>query len=80
MSDTTRAIDMWAPIVPAREIMEWAADHFPLPQLGYLRVFFKSEPTAETFRRLALSLASDDEQVLAALDAVRGPATRLRAR
>jgi hypothetical protein len=62
-------IDMWAPVVPAREIMAWAADHFPLPQLGYLRVFFKSEPSPEAFRALALSLACDDEQVLAALDA-----------
>jgi len=28
------AIDMWAPIVPAREVMAHVADHFPLPQLG----------------------------------------------
>jgi hypothetical protein len=68
MPDNAPVIDMWAPIVPAREIMEWAADHFPLPQLGYLRVFFKGEPSPETFRTLARSLACDDAQVLAALD------------
>jgi predicted TIM-barrel fold metal-dependent hydrolase len=69
MAPVVPAIDMWAPIVPAREIMEYAADHFPPPQLGYLRVFFKTEPSLESFRTLALSLATDDAQVLAALDA-----------
>jgi predicted TIM-barrel fold metal-dependent hydrolase len=62
-------IDMWAPIVPSREIMAWAADHFPPPQLGYLRVFFGSEPSTEAFAALARRLATDDEAILAALDA-----------
>jgi uncharacterized protein len=62
-------IDMWAPIVPSREIMTHVADHFPEPQLGYLRVFFKTDTSLAAFRELALSLASDDDAVLAALDA-----------
>jgi uncharacterized protein len=62
------AIDMWAPIVPAREIMEYAADHFPPPQLGYLRVFWKGDASLDTFRRAALAMACEDEDVLAALD------------
>jgi len=69
MTPTIPAIDMWAPIVPAREIMEYAADHFPPPQLGYLRVFWKGEASTDTFRRAALAMACDDADVLAALDA-----------
>lgn len=62
------AIDMWAPIVPAREIMAHIADHFPLPQLGYLRVFWKGEPTLDTLRRAAAAMAADDADILAMLD------------
>lgn len=62
-------IDMWAPIVPSREIMAHAATHFPEPQLGYLRVFFKqSNPSLEEFERLARSLAVDDDVILKSLD------------
>ena len=68
MSATTPVIDMWAPIVPSREIMAYVADHFPEPMLGYLRVFFKQEPDPETFKRLAPALARDDADVLASLD------------
>jgi len=65
----TPVIDMWAPIVPSREIMAHAADHFPEPQLGYLRVFFKqSAPSADAFRELAQSMASDDATILKSLD------------
>ena len=41
---TTRAIDMWAPIVPVPEVMEHVAQHFPKEMAGYLRVFYKREP------------------------------------
>jgi hypothetical protein len=58
-------IDMWAPVVPSREIMAHMADHFPLPQLGYLRVFFKTEPAPDTFRRMAPALVRDDADILA---------------
>jgi predicted TIM-barrel fold metal-dependent hydrolase len=64
-------IDMWAPVVPSREIMAHMADHFPLPQLGYLRVFFKTEPAPDTFRRMAPALVRDDADILADLDAAR---------
>jgi hypothetical protein len=63
------AIDMWAPVVPSREIMAHARDHFPQPQLGYLRVFWKGEPTVETFRDLCDAIVSDDAKILADLDA-----------
>ncbi len=46
-------IDLWAPIVPSAEITECFARGFPEPMLGYLRVFFKQEPTQETVRRMA---------------------------
>jgi hypothetical protein len=65
----TPVIDMWAPIVPSREIIAHVAENFPLPQLGYLRVFFKSEPSEEMVRSLFASAALDDEAVLARLDA-----------
>lgn len=69
MTETIPVIDMWAPIVPSREIMAHTANHFPEPQLGYLRVFFKMNATAEAFREFAQELTSDDEAILARLDA-----------
>lgn len=68
MAETIRIIDMWAPIVPTSEITEYVADHFPEPQLGYLRVFWKSEPSIEKFRQTVRAMASDDATVLASLD------------
>ena len=68
MKKSIPVIDMWAPIVPSREIMEYVADHFPEPQLGYLRVFFKTDSTLGAFKKLALDMVSDDEAVLASLD------------
>jgi hypothetical protein len=35
--DPIPAIDMWAPIVPAHEVMAHIVDHFPPPPLGDLR-------------------------------------------
>jgi hypothetical protein len=64
----TPVIDMWAPIVPSREIMEHVADHFPEAQLPYLRVFQKRETTRAEFREAALRLASDDSAVIGSLD------------
>ncbi len=64
----TPVIDMWSPIVPSREIMAHVADHYPEPQLGYLRVFFKTDVSTEAFRKLALNMAADDDAILAALD------------
>ncbi|MGH7858748.1 MAG: amidohydrolase family protein [Candidatus Binatia bacterium] len=64
-----RVIDMWAPVVPSREIMSHMAENFPPAQLGYLRVFQKREPDLEAWGRAARAMAMDDEGVLAALDA-----------
>ncbi len=67
MHEATPAIDMWAPIVPSAEIME-DFRNFPEPMLGYLRVFFKREPTLETVRKLAGALVQDDAEILKSLD------------
>ncbi len=60
-------IDMWAPIVPSREIVDHVVEHFPEPMLGYLRVFFRREPAPESVRQLA-GLVQKDEAILASLD------------
>ena len=61
-------IDMWAPIVPSPEIAAHASQHFPEAMLGYLRVFFKREPTLESARKMIGALARDDAAILAVLD------------
>jgi len=66
--DVVPAIDMWAPIVPMRDVMAWVGEHFPEPQLGYLRVFWKGDPSPETFRRAATAVAADDAGVMAEID------------
>jgi predicted TIM-barrel fold metal-dependent hydrolase len=70
--DVTPAIDMWAPIVPSREIMAHAAGRFPEPQLGYIRVFLKRErPTMDDFAAMAKALTRDDGEILRSLDEAR---------
>jgi predicted TIM-barrel fold metal-dependent hydrolase len=61
-------IDLWAPLVPSAEILQDFARGFPEAMLGYLRVFFKQEPTPETVRKLAARLVQDDARILGALD------------
>src|SRR5205823_12701497 len=61
-------IDMWAPILPVPEVMRYTVDNFPDAMLGYLRVFYKTEPTQEAFRARAGAIATPLEDVLAALD------------
>jgi hypothetical protein len=68
MLNTIPAIDMWAPFVPTRVIMDHVKDHFPLPQLGYLRVFWKGSPSPQMFRSVAEGMARDDEAVIAGMD------------
>jgi predicted TIM-barrel fold metal-dependent hydrolase len=62
-------IDMWAPVLPTPELMAHAADNFPDEMLGYLRVFYKTEPTQDAFRRRAAAIQVSLEEVIAALDA-----------
>jgi predicted TIM-barrel fold metal-dependent hydrolase len=69
MESRIPVIDLWSPVLPTHEIMRHMADHFPTPQLGYLRVFQKREPTPEAWHAAAVAMASDDEPILAALDA-----------
>jgi predicted TIM-barrel fold metal-dependent hydrolase len=68
MPGDTSTIDMWAPIVPSREIVAHIRDHFPAAMSGYLRVFFKREPDPATFRELADALVRDDAAILEDLD------------
>src|SRR5947199_119922 len=65
----TPVIDMWAPILPVPEVMRYTADNFPDAMLGYLRVFFKIEPTQAAFRARAGAIATPLDDVIAALDA-----------
>jgi predicted TIM-barrel fold metal-dependent hydrolase len=68
MAEAIPVIDLWAPIVPSREIMQHVAHNFPAPQLGYLRVFGKREQSLEEYRDVALALARNDDAILAMLD------------
>ncbi len=68
-TEATPVIDMWAPIVPTAEIMADFAG-FPEPMLGYLRVFFKREPTLDLVREFAGGLIQDDDTIIAELDEV----------
>src|SRR5437762_7548842 len=62
-------IDMWAPIVPVPEVMRHTVDNFPDEMLGYLRVFYKTEPTQAAFRARAGAIATPLDDVIAALEA-----------
>ena len=64
----SRAIDMWAPIVPVPEVMEHVAQHFPKEMAGYLRVFYKRDPDPAQFEGIAASMGMDDDTMIAALD------------
>jgi predicted TIM-barrel fold metal-dependent hydrolase len=63
-----RVIDLWAPIVPSHEIVAHVTEHFPEAMLGYLRVFFKREPTLESVRNNLGALVQDDEAILSGID------------
>lgn len=67
--DERKVIDMWAPVLPTREIMAHVAENFPEAQLGYLRVFSKHEPNLEEYRTMAPQLARDEVELVAELDA-----------
>jgi uncharacterized protein len=62
-------IAMWSPVVPTPEIMRHSAENFPDEMLGYLRVFYKQEPTQDAFRRRAAEIQVPLDEVVAALDA-----------
>jgi predicted TIM-barrel fold metal-dependent hydrolase len=63
------AIDMWAPILPVPEMMAHLRDNFPELMLGYLRVFWKQQPTQEAVRARVEAAAQPLEHVMAAIDA-----------
>lgn len=62
-------IDMWAPVVPSREIMGHMAEHFPPDTLSYFSVFQKKEFSKADFAKFARALTMDDDAILASLDA-----------
>src|SRR5207245_10688679 len=62
-------IDMWAPVLPVPEIMAHIAQNFPDAMLGYLRVFWKQQPSQQALRAGAPALARPLSEVVAALDA-----------
>jgi len=62
-------IDMWAPIVPSREVIVELRAGFPVEQLQYLEVFAKRKVSTSEFAAYAASLEREDEQIVAALDA-----------
>jgi predicted TIM-barrel fold metal-dependent hydrolase len=64
-----RVIDMWSPVMPAREIMAHVAENFPEAQLGYLRVFSKREPNLKDYRSYASRMAREDPEIIEDLDA-----------
>ena len=68
MPEATRVIDMWAPIVPSHEIIAHTSENFPDAMLGYIRVFFKRDPTPEVVRKFMSALSQDDSAILASLD------------
>jgi predicted TIM-barrel fold metal-dependent hydrolase len=63
------AIDMWAPILPVPEVMAHLRDNFPDLMLGYLRVFWKQQPTQEAVRARVEAAAQPLDTVMAAIDA-----------
>ncbi len=62
-------IDLWAPILPTTEVMAWLNDNFPDAMLGYLRVFWKVEPTQESLRARLGRVAMTEQDAVAAIDA-----------
>ncbi len=62
-------IDMWAPVVPSKEIMEHMAVHFPPDTLSYFSVFQKRDLTMQDFAAMARGMIMDDPAILASLDA-----------
>ena len=59
---------MWAPIVPAKEIIDDLCDGFPSEQLEYLEVFTKQRVSAADFAAYARALERTDPQIMAMLD------------
>lgn len=62
-------IDMWAPIVPTREVVDELRADFPAEQLQYLEVFTKQRISPEQFAAYAATLERSDTKILGDLDA-----------
>jgi uncharacterized protein len=66
--DPVPVIDMWAPFLPLPEVGAHLAEHFPEPMLGYLKVFWKREPTMQTVRDMQAGRELDEDAVMKLLD------------
>jgi len=64
-----RVIDMWAPWLPVPEMVRHLAENYPDEMLGYLRVFYKQEPTTAAFRQQAAAIQLTVDEAVAGLDA-----------
>ena len=60
---------MWAPWLPVPEMVRHLADNYPDEMLGYLRVFYKQEPTTAAFQQRAAAIQLTVDEAVAALDA-----------
>lgn len=61
-------IDMWAPVVPTHDTMEWVGKSIPEELLQYVEVFTKVRVTPEQYESIAPGQGLDDEVILAELD------------
>ena len=61
-------VDMWAPIVPSKEIIRHVAANFPSAQLSYLEIFSKQAVSGDQFATYAKTLEQSDAEILASLD------------
>src|SRR5438094_673090 len=59
---------MWAPFLLHPEVGAHLAEHFPEPMLGYLKVFWKREPTMQTVREMQAGRELDEDVVMKLLD------------
>ncbi len=66
-SAPSRAIDMWAPILPVPEVMRHARDNFPSEMLGYLRIFGKLAPVLASIHAWSDAFTQPEDDVFASL-------------
>jgi len=64
---TKPVIDMWAPILPLAEMLAGGSERFPHEMLGYLRVFFKLEPSQDGIDQLMKRVEMPEDAVFDAI-------------
>jgi predicted TIM-barrel fold metal-dependent hydrolase len=61
-------IDMWLPVPPLPDVMDWNAEHFPKPTLSYMRVFGRGDATMDVLKAWAGVFRYEPEAVVETLD------------